>query len=204
MKTNPVIPVLIGSFFLLASCGPSPRPSDSIEETPELTEAEAASALERGKQIAQLTFAELSGHLSQAIEEGGVPNALQYCNVAAYPLVDSLSQLHQATIRRTSLRIRNLKNAPTEAERAVLLAYQEQIAAGGEPAPRVERLPEGNIAFYAPIRILPLCLQCHGKVGQDVLEENTALLRQLYPQDEAVGYALGDLRGIWSITFPSE
>jgi hypothetical protein len=40
--------------------------------------------------------------------------------LAAYPLVDSLSQVHKTYIRRTSLKVRNPKDAPTESELIVL------------------------------------------------------------------------------------
>ncbi len=58
--------------------------------------------ISKGKAIAGATFSALSGKLKSAIEEGGVANAVQYCNIAAMPLVDSLSKVHKATIRRTS------------------------------------------------------------------------------------------------------
>jgi hypothetical protein len=31
--------------------------------------------------------------------------------------------------------------------------------------------------------------------------ENLALIRQLYPADEATGFSLGEVRGLWRIGF---
>ncbi|MFT5766074.1 MAG: hypothetical protein ACI8X3_003512, partial [Saprospiraceae bacterium] len=31
-----------------------------------------------------------------------------------------------------------------------------------------------------------------------------AIIKQFYPEDEAIGYVVGDLRGIWSIEFFEE
>jgi hypothetical protein len=49
-----------------------------------------------------------------------------------------------------------------------------------------------------------MCLSCHGSVGKDIAPETTAKLTQLYPQDLATGYALGDLRGMWSLRLPKK
>ncbi len=192
-----LIPLLFAGF----ACESAPKEEAEQSTTEQLTEAERSEYIDKGKQITQATFAELSGQLSQAIEEGGVPNAIKYCNVVAYPLVDSLSQVHDAVIRRTSLKVRNPKDAPTEAEKVMLQTYHERAGAGEEPKPHVKQLEEGRIAFYAPIKIQPLCLNCHGKVGKDVKQEHYDLIKQLYPEDEATGYELGELRGMWSITF---
>lgn len=194
------------AFFVLLlfagfACESAPQEETTESTAGKLTEAERSEYLNTGKQIAQATFAELSGQLSQAMAEGGVPNALKYCNVVAYPLVDSLSQVHDAIIRRTSLKVRNPKDAPTEAEKVMLQTYHEQAAAAEELKPHVKQLEEGRIAFYAPIKIQPLCLSCHGKVGEDIKQEHYDLIKQLYPEDEATGYELGELRGMWSITF---
>jgi len=44
-------------------------------------------------------------------------------------------------------------------------------------------------------------LQCHGEPGKDIQAENLTLLHQVYPDDKATGYKLGDLRGIWRVRF---
>jgi len=170
------------------------------EANEDLSPKERQAYLQKGKSIAQATFAELSGQLSEALAEGGVENALQYCNLVAYPLVDSLSKVHHADIRRTSLKVRNPKDRPTERERKVLNAYHEAVKQGRELKPQVQRINDQQIAFYAPITIKALCLKCHGEVGEDIRESDYATIQALYPEDEATGYAMGDLRGMWSIT----
>ncbi len=166
----------------------------------ELTEAEQQAYLKQGKEIAQATFAELSGELAAALEKGGVAGAIRYCNLTAYPLVDSLSLVHQAVIRRTSLKARNLADKPTPVEEEVLKAYHQQ---DGELAPKVMVVDGREVAFFAPIKIQPLCLECHGEVGKSpgISPDDYEVIKEHYPNDEAIGYALGDLRGMWSITF---
>ena len=58
-----------------------------------------------------------------------------------------------------------------------------------------------TVAFYAPIKVQDLCLNCHGQPGTDIKAADYDLIKKLYPEDEAVGYKSGDLRGMWSIRF---
>jgi len=187
--------------FALAACGPSGPKTDHAATRAPLSDADRQQFIDDGKAIAQTTFAELSSNLAVALSEGGVKNAVQYCNLVAYPLVDSLSKVHDAAIRRTSLRVRNQKNEASEAERAVLQDFHQRAGQGETLRPRLEILADQRIAFYAPIKIQPLCLQCHGKVGVDIREADYTLIRELYPNDKATGYEPGELRGMWSITF---
>lgn len=189
---------LLTIFILSAGCASS----GSDEETAaELTEEQKEAYLQQGKAIATATFAELSGQLQVAMKEGGVPHAVRYCNTVAYPLVDSLSEVHNADIRRTSLLIRNPKDAPTTREREQLEAYASAKKAGDPLQPVVKAVSAEEIAFYAPISMQPLCLKCHGQLGETLAEEDYAVIKEKYPSDEAIGYQAGDLRGMWSITF---
>lgn len=191
-----VFPVLL----ILTSCQNNDTTTSDRDQAV-LTEAETKAYLERGKSIATATFAALSGQLQSALQEGGVAHAIGYCNTVAYPLVDSLSEVHQAQIRRTSEQVRNPKDAPLPREEVQLASYAQQMQSGEDLRPVVRPIDEDRIAFYAPITMQPLCLACHGKVGETLAEADYQLIREKYPEDEAVGYQAGDLRGMWSITF---
>jgi len=164
-------------------------------------EEEKSAVIEKGRSIAMATFATLSAQLQQAMKEGGAAEAIRYCNLNANTLVDSLSRTHYASIRRTSLKVRNPANKPNTDERKVLDAYAAMAASGSELKPLVELLDQNTVSFYAPISVNAFCLQCHGKVGESLKSEDYAVIKQHYPQDEATGYAEGDLRGMWSIQF---
>jgi hypothetical protein len=157
--------------------------------------------LAKGKAIASATFVSLSSNLQQAMQQGGIQNAISYCNVAAIPLTDSLSKVHSAEIRRTALRVRNPVNQPSSAERKQLEAYQAAQAAGEALQPVVQNIDAQTVAFYAPIQMMPLCEKCHGSVGGDIAVANYNLIKQLYPTDEGINFTTGDLRGMWSIQF---
>jgi hypothetical protein len=55
-----------------------------------------------------------------------------------------------------------------------------------------------ELRYLKPLRIVPPCLTCHGdRKAMDV--ELVELLEELYPEDRAVGYENGDLRGAVSV-----
>ena len=56
-------------------------------------------------------------------------------------------------------------------------------------------LPRAHRAWNPP------CLQCHGTPNQDIAPETLAAIQKLYPDDKATGFKLGDLRGLWRVTF---
>lgn len=171
--------------FLIVAC------SDSEESN---------SSQEKGQFIAQESFKALSGELQSAVARGGLEEALNYCKLNALPLTDSLASFHNASIKRTSLRFRNIENKPDSLELAVMVDYSEDLKLGIQPKPRV--IEDANHArFFAPIPTKAFCLNCHGVPGKDISEEINMQLTELYPEDNATGFAEGDLRGIWSITF---
>lgn len=204
MKINAIF-LLTAAILTIAALGCKPATSnEATENNQSLTEAERAAYIEKGKAIAGATFTDLSGNLQAAMQEGGVSNAIAFCNVQAYPLTDSLSQQHQATIRRTTLKPRNPKNAPIGAEETVLEAYAQAASEGAPLGPKVELTDEQTVAFYAPIKVNAFCLQCHGKLGETLADDDYAAIKEHYPKDAAIGYTDGDLRGMWSIRFRRE
>ena len=49
--------------------------------------------------------------------------------------------------------------------------------------------------------VQPLCLSCHGsELAPDIATQIT----DLYPEDRAVGFEVGDLRGVFWLEFPRE
>ena len=55
--------------------------------------------------------------------------------------------------------------------------------------------------YYKPIKTgMPTCLKCHGS-SAEIESKTLALINEKYPDDKAVGYSQGDLRGMWKIKF---
>ena len=153
--------------------------------------------IEKGAEIASATFLALSTKLKGAMKEGGVENALAYCNVNALPITDSLSKVYNVEIRRTSLKYRNTKNKPSLMEMVVLNEFERMKKDGMTIQPKISEENGFNI-FHAPIIVHDLCLKCHGM--KDEMEDYKSVLK-FYPEDLAHSYKIGDLRGMWSIRF---
>ncbi|NIT56907.1 MAG: DUF3365 domain-containing protein, partial [Aliifodinibius sp.] len=132
-----------------------------------------------------------------------VQHALQFCNVQAIPLTDSLSKHHDVSIRRASHKPRNPYNTADSLEIKVIKQYIKKLKSGNELQP-ITYADENRITFHAPITITnALCLNCHGKVNEDISKENLATIQELYPNDQATGFSMGNLRGVWTIRFPA-
>lgn len=185
---------IIIALMVLSSCQNRPKPNLSPEET--------ARYLEKGKTIVQESFKALSGQLAAAMQNGGVQNAVSYCNLKANPITDSLSRAYNVTISRVTLRPRNQSNLADSNDSDILGDYLKVLSAGEAMQPFVQSTSRDDIVFYAPITIIsPLCLKCHGEVGSDISIEDYELIGSLYPEDQATGYSMQELRGLWKVEF---
>ena len=149
----------------------------------------------------------LKGELQAAIEEGGPIHAISVCNVKAPGIADDLSQSPQWNVGRTSHKLRNPGNAPDEWEAMVLDDFLQRAAAG-EPIDtmeKVELVESAGSQTYRYMKAIPVgevCLTCHGSgIGAELKAEIDAV----YPEDQATGFALGELRGAFTVTMtPAE
>ncbi len=156
--------------------------------------------LTRGNAIAKLSFETLSGELQKAMQRGGIDSALRYCNLRAYPLTDSLSAAHQASIKRMSNKVRNPRNKADELAEFMIKGFGIDLSEGNAITPKLV-LKDDSILFFKPIITQPLCLTCHGTPGKEVAFSTDSAIQKLYPRDRAVGYQNNQVRGVWRIAF---
>jgi len=147
---------------------------------------------------------QLLADLQKAIDADGPVNAIAVCSRIAPEIAAEKSAAAQMSIGRTSLKLRQPKNAPDAWERQQLQNFEERKAAGENPASiEVGEFTEKDgkpvFRYMKAIPTAPLCLNCHGtQLAPDVVEK----LHALYPEDRATGFAAGDLRGAFTITAP--
>ena len=198
--------ILAGILFTVSCADKTDKSTAKKEEKQETVkkdsfEAEKADYLKKGMTIAKSSGKTLKGKLTAAVDKGGLKNGINTCNKIAQKLMDSLSTTYGVKIKRTSLKLRNPKDKPDQEELAMLVQYSKTVENGTKPKPQVKKLSTGDVRFYAPIMIDKVCLNCHGKIGENIRAENYEAIKKHYPNDEAIDYKEGDLRGIWSITF---
>ncbi|WP_340154471.1 DUF3365 domain-containing protein [uncultured Winogradskyella sp.] len=155
---------------------------------------------ERGLKYALTTKAVLGKNVMGTIQQKGVLEALAFCNEQAYPLTDSMSVVHHAKIKRVSDKPRNPKNIANLEELKYIEDFKKTIVNNEEPKPLVKEFDK-NVKVYYPITTNTMCLQCHGKPNETLNELTLTKIRSLYPMDQAIGYDVNEVRGIWSITF---
>ncbi len=144
---------------------------------------------------------QLKSRLMEGISKGGPVTAIQICNQVAEDIAKDVSERHGWKISRTSLKPRNIKNAPDAWEASVLQSFEKRKFAGEDIAKidYVEIVQKNGQSVFRYMKAIPtqgLCLSCHGDlISPDVSDK----LRQLYPDDKATGFQVGDIRGAFSI-----
>jgi len=144
----------------------------------------------------------LRTELMEAIKKGGPLSALEVCHTKAPQVSEQIAQSSGIQVKRTSLKPRNPLNAPDEWETPVLKTFEKRLAQGEDPQKiefyeAVVKDGQRQIRYLKAIPTVELCLTCHGK---QLTAELQTKLHELYPQDQAVGFQVGDLRGAFSLT----
>ena len=174
---------------ILGGCSESP-PVDAASAG-EPTEPEIRRVQETGQAVAAELMKRLGGQLKGALQTGGPVAAIAVCQQTALPLTEASGAAFEGvTIRRTTLKPRNPANAPDALDREVL----DRFAGEAGLASVIEWEAE-TARYYQPLAIQEICLKCHGDPAT-FPEPLVKALAEAYPEDQAIGYELNDLRGV--------
>ncbi|AAZ26164.1 Tll0287-like domain-containing protein [Colwellia psychrerythraea] len=170
---------------LLASAGEIAASSDTLE----------------ARSLVKSFGSDLKHVLKTSMKSGGPIKALAQCNIQAGPIAEKNSSSSGWDIGRTSLKVRNEKNTPDEWEMKTLRQFEQRKAAGEnlKTMEYAETVKEGDKLVYRYMKPIPtagLCVTCH---GSDVAEEITTKVKSLYPNDQATGFKVGDIRGAFTL-----
>lgn len=156
-------------------------------------------AFEEKARIAIADYASaLKSALTEAMQTGGPQKAVQVCHTEAPEIAARLSQQHDLTISRTSLKPRNTANAPDDWERGVLQNFEQRHADGESIDSLTAKTESGSqMRLMKAIPTGEICLTCH---GENVAPELQSLIDKHYPDDQATGFSVDDIRGAFSIT----
>ena len=154
------------------------------------------------KAIIEEFFSTLKGELKAAVTQGGPVNAITVCQLRA-PSIVELSEKTGWDVGRTSLKVRNASlNAPDAWELKVLEQFEVRKAEGEDVKTMaysevVEEDGKQTFRFMKAVPTGKVCLNCH---GTDIKPEVIEALDAAYPQDQARGYELGDIRGAFTLS----
>ncbi len=189
MKKIFLLPFLAFAFI---ACNEDNQDSTSRE----VTDDDLAMYLQLGDSIANNAQATLLQNVAAAIQQGGTDFAVEFCNTRAIPLTDSVGQAYEVSLQRLSDKNRNAENA---IETGIDKEAWEEIVS--ERKHFIKQNEEGKIFYYKPIMIgMETCLKCHGS-KDDISSSTQKIIAEKYTADKAIGYQMGDLRGMWKIGF---
>ena len=144
----------------------------------------------------------LKQELQSGMQAGGPVNAVSVCNLTAPGIANTYSAREGREVSRTSLRVRNPDNAPVAWQRAVLESFEQRKQAGEDVTALEfhEVVTTDGVRELRYMKAIPtakLCLACHGETVDSTVGTR---LEKLYPDDQAMGYRVGDIRGAFSVT----
>lgn len=153
---------------------------------------------QKGGDFVEASQKVLASNLVGAIQEKGTDGALEFCNIQAIPLTDSMSVELQAHIKRVTDQPRNPDNVANESELNYIRSAKSDLSEGKEVTPAIH-YANGKVIGYYPIITNQLCMQCHGNENSQIDHATLEKIKTLYPEDQATGYDVGELRGIWVV-----
>lgn len=146
---------------------------------------------------------DLKSILINQIRTNGMLSAVSVCSDTAQVLTNNFGVQKGVYVKRVSLKNRNVNNAPDDFEKRVLnkftlMQLNNELNDDSEYAEIVEEGEFKYLRYLKPILVQAECLNCHGSEN-DISPEVEQLINQEYPNDYAVGYKIGDLRGAVSL-----
>jgi hypothetical protein len=162
--------------------------------------------LKQSRNLSLSMLKELGGKLQSAMAEGGAINAIGVCHVQAPEIANRVSTENQVNLSRVGTRTRNpVMGVPNAWQAKALAQFEAGLARGDKPADmeysETVAKPDGGKEFHyaKPIVMQAMCLACHGN-SEHISPEVKTKLSELYPNDKAVNYQAGQLRGAVVLT----
>lgn len=177
---------------------PAAAPQASAAEQQSTVPVDKAVLVEEAKGAIKALGGSLKSELQTAMKAGGPVAALDVCNTKAEEIAKAVSTEKGMELSRVSLKNRNpVMGAPNEWQTQVLNDFEAKKAAGEDATGLAyAEVVDNEFRFMKAIPTGAVCLKCH---GEDISPAVTAKLNELYPEDKAVGFKEGDLRGAFVV-----
>ncbi len=160
-----------------------------------------------GQMAVKRLMGELKTNLGMALKEGGFPKAIEFCAGKAQELTAKVNRdLVVVKVKRVSDKYRNPENRPDQLDLKVINEFKEKLKEGKLPPYEIKKVKVGGeeyFVYYKPILVAPFCLNCHGDPSR-MNPEVVRIIREKYPQDKALGYRAGELRGVFKVLIPEK
>jgi len=146
---------------------------------------------------------QLKSILIKQMKSEGTLSAIAVCADTAQVLTNNFGLKKGVYIKRVSFKNRNKHSAPDEFEARILIEFEQihkegKLTSGTEHFEIIIENDYQYLRYMKPIKIGTACLKCHGN-EEKISTEVKGLITKRYPDDKALGYKNGDLRGAVSI-----
>lgn len=186
---------------------PAPTPTPAATQTPApaatpapstSTAPDKAALTEQAKAAVQKLGGTLKGELEAAMQTGGPIPALSICNLKAPEIAKAVSSESGMQVSRVSLKNRNPTMGQPTVWQAQVLGDFDARKAKGEAVDTLaySEIVDNEFRFMKAIPTGAVCLTCH---GTEVKPEVLTKIKELYPNDKAIGYKEGDIRGAFVV-----
>jgi len=162
----------------------------------------ASSDVEDARGLVKQFGGQLKPELKKAMKAGGPIAAVEFCHSKAPTIAKELSEKSGWNVSRVSLKARSAMATPDAWELDVLKKFEANKLAGN-PVKTMEfsevTHEEGKSTFryMKAIGTAEVCLKCHGETVAEPIKQAIA---KYYPQDNAMGFNKGDIRGAFSFS----
>lgn len=201
----PLAPVKILDFYDSQALPAGPRPDGAIYTFVDRTDPSVVGLANYGASVIEGIGAQLINETTRELATKETRQVVSLLHLKGMELPKDVPNRPKVTaVKRTSLMLRDPRNAPDGADAAALKRIRDQLLAGDAPdkviVQKIE-MPGKPLEWrvYRPIAASKSCLACHGdpaKFSPGVKEA----LDALYPQDKAVDYAAQEWRGVIRVT----
>lgn len=153
-------------------------------------------AIAKGSAASAALLQKLGGEVKSNMQSNGPVKTLEFCALNALSLTDQVARETGTQIKRLSLKNRNPANFAAGEDKKLLEKWETMVQNGQSlPSHEVKKQPNGATVYYKPLFINnEACLKCHGDIASDT--PLAKAIKSTYPEDKAVGYKMGDLRGM--------
>jgi hypothetical protein len=200
MKRSAVLLVVFG--LMVAGCGGPAEEPVEVEEVAAVKweKVLAGSMTDTQKAQSELVAtavnalaSEMMGELTAALDSGDPSAAIAVCKEKAPAVAVHIQETYGVRIGRTSHKLRNAANVAPE--------WADPFVADLTEDPTYLVGPDGELGALLPIKLRAECQMCHGPV--DGIDEGVmAAISEVYPEDQALGFMEGDLRGWFWVEAP--
>jgi len=194
MKLNTISITLSGLLLILGLNGCSNNEKINIEnEVTPFSAKEKKETIEISKEVLKGFMKTFKPTLKAVLKDMEAPEAISMCTHNQSVNNYSKTLPKGISLRRITSKTRNENHiAKTELESKTL--HEMDIL----KKPIIKKVNNNYFQFYKPLIVKQACLKCHGSIEQ-IGETSLSIIKKNYPNDKAIGYKTGDVRGVFLV-----